>query len=43
MMLKSVVVVTGTEPFKFVLTKGNGYLYNETPKVLELIENAKGE
>ena len=42
MMLKSVTVVTGYEPFKFVCMKGNGYLYNETPQVSELIENAKG-
>lgn len=42
MMLKSVTVVTGFEPFKFVCMKGNGYLYDETPKVSDLIENAKG-
>ena len=42
MMLKSVTVVTGYEPFKFMCLKGNGYLYDETPKVSELIENAKG-
>ena len=42
MMLKAVTVVTGYEPFKFMCLKGNGYLYDETPKVSELIENAKG-
>lgn len=42
MMLKSVTVVTGYEPFKFMCLKGNGYLYDETPKVSDLIENAKG-
>lgn len=42
MMLKSVTVVTGYEPFKFVCMKGNGYLYGKTPQVSELIENAKG-
>ena len=42
MMLKSVTVVTGYEPFKFICMKGNGYLYDETPKVSDLIENAKG-
>lgn len=40
-MLKCVTVVTGFEPFKFVCLKGNGYLYNETPKVQDLIDNAK--
>ena len=43
MMLKAVVVVTGYEPFNFVCVKGNGYLYGETPKVSDLIENVKGE
>lgn len=42
MMLKSVTIVTGYEPFKFICMKGNGYLYDETPKVSDLIENAKG-
>ena len=42
MMLKSVTVVTGYEPFKFVCMKGNGYLFDDTPKVSDLIENAKG-
>ena len=43
MMLKSVTVVTGSEPFRFVVMKGNGYLYDQTPRVSDLIENAKGE
>lgn len=41
-MLKAVTVVTGTEPFKFVCYKADGYLYKETPQVTELIERAKG-
>ena len=42
MMLKAVTVCTGNEPFKFVVMKGNGYLYEETPSVSDLKENAKG-
>lgn len=42
-MLKCVTVVTGFEPFKFICFNGNGYLFNETPKVKDLQENAKGE
>ena len=42
-MLRCVTIVTGFEPFKFVCVKGNGYLYGETPKVSDLIANAKGE
>ena len=42
-MLKCVTVVTGFEPFEFVILKGNGYLYNESPSVLDLINNAKGK
>ena len=40
MMLKSVTVVTGYEPFKFACMKGNGYLFGESPQVSELINNA---
>ncbi len=40
-MIKCVTVVTGFEPFKFMCFEGNGYLFNETPKVSELQENAK--
>lgn len=42
MMLKAVTVVTGYEPFYFECVKGNGYLFSETPKVTDLIQNAKG-
>ena len=42
-MLKCVTIVSGFEPFRFVCIKGNGYLYGETPKVSDLIANAKGE
>ena len=42
-MLKCVTIVSGYEPFRFVCIKGNGYLYGETPKVSDLIANAKGE
>lgn len=42
-MLKCVTVVTGFEPFEFIILKGNGYLYNESPSVLDLINNAKGK
>lgn len=41
-MLRTVTTVTGFEPFTFRAVK-NGYLYGETPKVFDLIENAKGE
>ena len=41
-MLKCVTIVSGFEPFKFVCVKGDGYLYGETPKVSDLIANAKG-
>ena len=43
MMLKSVTVVTGFEPFKFICVKGNGYLFGENPNVSDLIANAIGE
>jgi len=39
-MLKTVITVSGFEPFSFRFTK-NGYLYGETPKVTDLIANAK--
>lgn len=42
-MLKSVTIVTGYEPFKFICMDGTGYLYGEAPQVSELIENAKGK
>ncbi len=40
--LKTVVTVTGYEPFSFHFVK-DGYLYGETPKVTDLIANVKGE
>ena len=40
-VLKCVTIVSGFNPFKFTLAKGDGYLYNEAPKVQELINNAK--
>lgn len=43
MMLKSVTVVIGFEPFKFICMDNTGYLYGETPNLSDLIENAKGE
>ena len=40
-VLKSVTIVSGFNPFRFTLAKGDGYLYNEAPKVQDLINNAK--
>lgn len=40
--LRAVTIVTGYDPFKFVCLKNNGYLFNESPSVSELITNAKG-
>jgi hypothetical protein len=42
LMLKTVPVVMGFEPFEFNFVR-NGYLFGETPKISDLIENAKGE
>jgi len=42
LVLKTVITVTGFEPFQFRFIRG-GYLYGETPKVTELVANAKGE
>lgn len=42
LILKTVVTVTGFEPFSFQFIE-NGYWYAETPKVTDLIANAKGE
>ena len=39
LMQKTVTVVTGVEPFRFVCMKGNGYLYGEAPRISDLIEN----
>ena len=40
LMLKTVVSVTGYEPFAFHFIK-NGYLFGETPNVSELVNNAR--
>ncbi|MBE6634568.1 MAG: hypothetical protein E7617_00015 [Ruminococcaceae bacterium] len=39
-VLKTVIAVTGFEPFRFNLVK-NGYLFGESPNVQDLIANAK--
>ena len=39
-VLKSVTIVSGFNPFRFTLAKGDGYLYGEAPKVQDLIDNA---
>ena len=41
-VLKTVITVTGYEPFYFHFVN-KGYLYGETPKITDLISNAKGE
>ena len=41
LMVKTVTVVTGQEPFKFMCVKGNGYMFDETPDVSQLIRNVK--
>lgn len=41
-MKKAVTVVTGTEPFRFICVKGNGFKFNETPSAQILINNARG-
>ena len=40
-VVKCVTIVSGFNPFKFTLSKGDGYLYGEAPKVQDLINNAK--
>ena len=42
MMLKSVTIAIGDEPFKFICMKGDGYLYGQDADVQDLIRNAKG-
>lgn len=39
MMKRCVLSCVGFNDFKFSLLKGDGYLYNETPKISELIQN----
>lgn len=41
LMLKTVTLVTGYEPFKFNFYKGNGYLYGEAPSYIDMVDNAK--
>lgn len=40
-MLKSVTVVVGFEPFEFVCVKNDGYLFGESPSIKDLANNAK--
>lgn len=40
-LTKCVTLVSGFNPFKFVIASGDGYLYGETPKVQTLIDNNK--
>lgn len=40
MIVRMVTAVTGFEPFRFRAIKG-GYLFDETPKTIDLITNAK--
>lgn len=35
-LIKTVTIVTGYKPFKFIFTKGDGYLYGESPKIEEM-------
>lgn len=42
MMVKTVTTVAGFDPFKFVCTTNDGYLFGETPSVSDLKANAKG-
>ena len=41
LILKTVVTVTGFEPFSFHFTTGGAY-FGETPKITDLIANSKG-
>ena len=40
-MLKCVTIVTGINPFKFILA--NDYLLNKEPQIQILIDNNKGD
>lgn len=40
-LIKTVTIVTGYKPFKFVFTKGDGYLFEESPKIEEMQAVAK--
>lgn len=35
-LIKTVTLVTGYEPFKFVFTKGDGHLYGEAPQIEDM-------
>ena len=39
LMMKAVTTTIGTNPFKFVCVKNNGYLFGETPNIKDLIDN----
>lgn len=39
-LIKTVTLVTGYEPFKFVFNKGDGYLYGEKPQIEEMQKRA---
>ena len=39
LMMKAVTATIGTNPFKFVCIKNNGYLFGETPNVKDLVNN----
>ena len=43
LMLKCVNLVTGFHPFKFICYNGDGYDFDKTPDVNQLVENAKEE
>lgn len=40
-VLKSPTIVSGFNPFKFTLAKGDGYLFGEAPQIQDLINNHK--
>ena len=40
-VLKAPTIVSGFNPFKFTLAKGDGYLYGEAPQIQDLIDNQK--
>ena len=41
LILKTVITVTGFEPFSFHFTTGGAY-FGETPQITDLIANSKG-
>lgn len=42
LMLKTVTITTGIEPFNFICMDNSGYLFGETPNVSSLKSNVKG-